>query len=217
MNELKTLLESGIEANIEKALSLAKEQGVLDTIIQPYLELNQWLQQFGRGVDEEASVEEMIHYIVVVEYLDITDKKLEKLPENIFYLMRGLITINLSNNKLSSLPDSIATLKNVRSLALTYNNLIQLNEQIGALQSLEALYLSDNKINKLPDSIGDLKALEELYLTRNPLLKLPATIHKMTSLVHLDIEDNMDDDYNIVSDEEQDRIQQSLPNCEVRF
>ena len=71
IEELKTLLESGIETNIEKALSLAKEQDLLETVAAPYLELNQWLQKFGQGAEEETSLEEIIHYIAVVQYLDI--------------------------------------------------------------------------------------------------------------------------------------------------
>ncbi|MBD3349954.1 MAG: hypothetical protein GF364_00530 [Candidatus Lokiarchaeota archaeon] len=112
-----------------------------------------------------------------VTQLGIYRKGLSSLPESIGSL-KSLTYLNLWNNNLSSLPDSIGSLKSLKELKLYNNNLSSLPDSIGSLKSLETLWLQGNKLSSLPESIGSLKSLKELNLRKNKLSSLPGTIKK---------------------------------------
>ena len=83
---------------------------------------------------------------------------------------------NLSNNKLTSLPNTFLSLLNIRVLDLSHNNLSGTLVVIDLmrLQSIEKLRLSDNKIRELPNSIVWPPSLSYLDISRNKLTSLPA-------------------------------------------
>jgi len=62
----------------------------------------------------------------------------------------------LTNNQLTSLPESIGDLSNLESLYLQFNQLTTLPESIGDLSSLTRLYLSSNQLTTLPESFCNL-------------------------------------------------------------
>ena len=57
-------------------------------------------------------------------------------------LNRHLVEIDLSGNKISSLPDELCTLASLEMLDLSSNQLSQLPAQFGTLSSLRELNLS---------------------------------------------------------------------------
>ena len=83
---------------------------------------------------------------------------------------------NLSNNKLTSLPNTFLSLLNIRVLDLSHNNLsgTLVIIDLMRLQSIEKLRLSDNKIRELPNSIVWPPSLSYLDISRNKLTSLPA-------------------------------------------
>ncbi|MGL4912344.1 MAG: hypothetical protein ACRC3Y_07920, partial [Romboutsia sp.] len=95
----------------------------------------------------------------------------------------NLTSLNLSNNSLSTLPDSIDNLSNLSSLNLSNNKLLSLPYQIGNLSSLITLDLSDNT-NFNNESLYTIKIsnkLQTLILSGNQ-------ISNLTSLAQYDIE-----------------------------
>ena len=72
--------------------------------------------------------------------------------------------LNLSNNRLEYLPDSIGELTQLKYLGLNRNLLRQLPNTIGNLASLEVLELWDNELEEVPDDIGRLQELKVLEL-----------------------------------------------------
>ncbi|MEM9274092.1 MAG: COR domain-containing protein [Cyanobacteria bacterium P01_F01_bin.143] len=104
--------------------------------------------------------------------------------------MSGLTDLNLRDNQLEILPNSIGNLFNLTKLNLWNNNLKILPESIGNLSKLTYLSLRDNQLTNLPESIGNLSRLIKLVLWKNKLKKLPATITKAEKLKDLNIRDN---------------------------
>jgi len=107
----------------------------------------------------------------------IIDNNIHTIPENFFL---GLETqkLNLSNNKLSSLPKSIGELRNLKMLNLSHNILGSLPAEIGYLKNLQELNLEHNKLSSLPRSIQLLTNLEILDLCNNKINPWPTRFIK---------------------------------------
>ena len=90
--------------------------------------------------------------------------------------------LNLRNNKLVSLPESIGNLTSLKTLSLGYNKLESLPESLGNLISLEFLFVEENNLTSIPESLGDLNSLTGVNLRENPLKEIPKSILKLKSL-----------------------------------
>lgn len=89
-------------------------------------------------------------------YYDLN--KALKQPEKVYYL-------DLSMQKLDSLPDSIHIFKNLESLDLSFNRLDSLPSSITQLEKLKFLNLSGcYELESLPEDLKKLKSLEELHI-----------------------------------------------------
>ncbi len=121
--------------------------------------------------------------------LDLSDLKLTKLPEAIASLTQ-LRTLYLDNNQLRELPEKIASLTELRELHLENNQLRKLPEEIASLTELRELYLDNNQLRELPEKIASLTKLQVLDLSDNELRELPEAITSLTKLQLLDLSDN---------------------------
>uniref|UniRef100_A0A1I7WX71 Leucine-rich repeat-containing protein 58 n=1 Tax=Heterorhabditis bacteriophora TaxID=37862 RepID=A0A1I7WX71_HETBA len=125
----------------------------------------------------------------------------------------NLISLDVSNNGLSFLPDEIGTMIYLKTLIAKNNLLEELPKTMCNLEEMEALYLSGNRIESLPPvvfnmpklrilhlggnmidclpyAIGSLSRLEILYLGGNRLRDVPATIGRLHRLSSLALCDN---------------------------
>lgn len=119
-------------------------------------------------------------------------------PAEILDLADSLEILDLSNNALTTLPDSFAQLHNLRIAFFNNNAFERLPEVLSQCPKLSMvgfkanqittvpdgalppatrwLILTDNRIPTLPDSIGQLAALQKLMLAGNQLRSLPETL-----------------------------------------
>ncbi|MEX5537456.1 leucine-rich repeat-containing protein kinase family protein [Pseudomonas syringae] len=129
---------------------------------------------------------------------------LSEFPVEIFDLADTLEVLNLSGNRLNSLPDDLCRLTRLRVLFASDNAFTHLPESIGQCQQLQIvglkanrieqvsaaalpprlrwLILTDNRIESLPDELGRRPDLQKLMLAGNRLRTLPATLaqcHKL--------------------------------------
>jgi len=92
-------------------------------------------------------------------------KKLEEFPEALQKVSGNLRNLDLSNNKITSIPRWIANFKSLKTLNLSGNQLNGLPEEIGQLVKLENLIISKNGLSgALPKSLGKLKNLKVTFL-----------------------------------------------------
>ncbi len=86
----------------------------------------------------------------------------------------GIDRIRSTDNRLTSLPDSIGRLRRLRELHLRNNHLPTLPESIGQLLELRQIDLRGNPLTHLPDAIAALPRLEKLDLRWVETLPPPA-------------------------------------------
>jgi leucine-rich repeat protein SHOC2 len=122
-------------------------------------------------------------------HLDLYQQHLTTLPDSLGNLT-DLVSLRLVDNRLTTLPDSIGNLTNLRELRLYQNQLKTLPDSITNLQQLTWLSLSLNRFTVFPEQIAELTNLIGLRLNGNQLTVLPQSITRLTNLTHLDISGN---------------------------
>lgn len=137
---------------------------------------------------------------------------LKEFPEEILTLAETLEVLDLSDNDLTELPDSIAKLKNLKIVFFARNNFTEFPEILSEFPVLSMvgfksnqirtvpenafppmlkwLILTDNKITKLPKSIGKCHLLQKCGLAGNLLKELPSEMANCLNLELLRIAAN---------------------------
>ena len=121
-------------------------------------------------------------------------ENLTTFPEEIFELADTLEILDLSHNKLSSLPKGFSKLTNLRIAFFSYNRFTHIPSFIGCEKltmlgfkanqvetfdedilplGINWLILTDNNLTQLPRSIGKLHKLQKFPLAGNQIKKLP--------------------------------------------
>ena len=123
---------------------------------------------------------------------------LDHFPPEIFGLADSLEVLNLSGNRLTTLPDELPRLRNLRILFCSHNAFTEVPAVIGHCSKLQMvgfkanrisrfpgdalppllrwLTLTDNCIESLPDEIGRCSELQKLLLAGNRLQRLPDSL-----------------------------------------
>ncbi|KAL1416128.1 hypothetical protein MTO96_006399 [Rhipicephalus appendiculatus] len=122
---------------------------------------------------------------------DHSDKSLTDLPWSLRDAVSLYETLNVSFNELATLPPEIPfRLPHLRVLDLSYNRLKSLPDSVGFLFHLEELLVPFNQLESIPDSIIYLKVLQKLDLSHNCIKQLPDNLGKVTTLAKLNVSHN---------------------------
>jgi len=115
-----------------------------------------------------------------LEYLDMTDNKLSSLPDD-FGKLKNLKILFLSNNLFTKLPTILAECPKLSMIGFR-NNQINTVAEDALPRSTRWLILTDNELTILPDSIGNLAHLQKCMLSGNQLTSLPQSMKKCHNL-----------------------------------
>ncbi|KAL3046928.1 hypothetical protein OYC64_021198 [Pagothenia borchgrevinki] len=121
--------------------------------------------------------------------LDLHDNQMSSLPSALGELQE-LHELRLSHNQLSALPVELYSLNKLCSMTLQQNRLESLPEELGQLENLTQLDLSNNLLKDLPSSLGRLTSLQKLTLSHNKLSALPDSVAQLKNLKLLDCSNN---------------------------
>ncbi len=123
-----------------------------------------------------------------VENFDLINTSVSIIPEEFWNRFDGLKSINiLWNEKLTSIPESIANLKDLEEISIVGNPLITyLPDSFCNLEKIKNLEILDCWLNSLPNEIWELLTLKTLDISWNPISKLPESIYKL-DLINLKI------------------------------
>lgn len=123
-----------------------------------------------------------------LQRISLKECDLDNLPIRMGNSVPQLEQLFLDHNRLSSLPQSIEHLENLRDLGLTANNFAVFPVQIGRLTKLQILSLQNNKLEIVPPCIGYCKAMKGIYLTRNPLRSISLAVGMLQDLRSLTLD-----------------------------
>ncbi len=124
-----------------------------------------------------------------VTELKLSDLSLTSLPESICQLV-NLKSLHLGRNKLTKLPNFISQLTNLEELSLQQNQLRMVPPELGQLANLKVLSLDRNQLRMVPPELGQLANLKVLSLDRNQLRMVPPELGQLANLTRLDLSQN---------------------------
>ncbi len=132
--------------------------------------------------------EEILTLSETLEYLDLSDNQLTELPDSIAQLEQ-LKIIFFARNSFTVFPEILMTFP-VLSMIGFKSNYIHTVPENAFPPRLRWLVLTDNKIKKLPKSIGDCSLLQKCALAGNLLEELPVEMANCSNLELLRISSN---------------------------
>ncbi|WP_135443273.1 leucine-rich repeat-containing protein kinase family protein [Vibrio tasmaniensis] len=115
-----------------------------------------------------------------LEVLDLYGNQLSSLPDELSQLT-NLRIIFASNNLFTHLPDVLGTLPKLEMVGFKSNQIKTVSEQSLPAQ-LRWLILTDNAIEVLPHSLGERPRLQKLALAGNKIRVLPESMEKLSNL-----------------------------------
>ncbi|RWS25665.1 leucine-rich repeat-containing protein 57-like isoform X2 [Leptotrombidium deliense] len=120
----------------------------------------------------------------------LTKANLNEFPKDIVRLKSNIRSVDLSVNKLRSVPAFVGQFSCLRHLSLNNNRINEIAPEIGTLSKLETLSLNSNQLVSLPSSISQLKNLRNVSLSDNKLRSFPTVFCDLTHLDFLDLSRN---------------------------
>ena len=118
--------------------------------------------------------------------LNLSDMKLTSLPESLGQLTQ-LQTLVLSSNQLKSLPEWLSQFKHLETLDLFCNDITVLPDWIGKLTKLRTLDLHCAHVKYLPESLADLTQLRKLEIGYSRLEEVPEWLGRLSQLESLSL------------------------------
>lgn len=105
--------------------------------------------------------------LVVGKTLDLSNQGLDKLPQSVL-TKTDIEKLDISNNNITgALPAEIRHLQKLKILDASNNKMTGVPAEVGQLSNLEVLDLSNNQLTGLPYELGNLKKLKLLNLSGN--------------------------------------------------
>ncbi|NXA07166.1 PIDD1 protein, partial [Sapayoa aenigma] len=123
-------------------------------------------------------------------HLDLSFNRLSTLPTCILHLS-SLRELLVSHNSLMALPEDFGCLSKLTFFSAMKNQLKGLPQSIGELSMLQTLDLSENALELLPEEVGNLHNCTELYLSGNHLSSIPDSLANLKSLRQLHLHSNL--------------------------
>lgn len=124
-----------------------------------------------------------------LKMVDLSNNKIRSLPSELL-LLTNLVSLNIKGNVLEALPEDVGSRGDkLRKGFVGAPNIRLANTMSWSnLSNLQDLIVSENKLRRLPDNIGSCSNLRNLQIIGNQLCEIPASFANLTSLESLNFE-----------------------------
>ncbi|MCA0369938.1 MAG: leucine-rich repeat domain-containing protein [Proteobacteria bacterium] len=140
-----------------------------------------WVAKLNLCNNNLQSLDMDMGFFPCLEVLDLEQNKITKMPNSIGRCAH-LRSLDLSSNRLGSLPDSLTSCKALIQIHLSNNAFTEFPNVLCGLRNLIVLNMNQNNLVALPQALGDLTSLEELYMSQCGLAALPSSLGQLKQL-----------------------------------
>jgi Leucine-rich repeat (LRR) protein len=169
---------------LDIAVREAKQSGAINLSSRNLEEFPQEIAQFS-----DLRIEGNWWEALDLQRVDLSHNRIQSIPANL--ASQGHLTIlRMSNNLLTSLPGELFTLQTLKLVDFSFNHLSTLPESLTNCVSLVEILLRNNQIRELPYDFGNLVGLEILDISENELTSLPRSCTNLLTLKKLDVSSN---------------------------
>ena len=181
-----------------KKIIMAKSQSELEILSLTSAGLNPASTKQVSKLREKLMITEKKDYPIITSFpstlkiLKIIDINLKLFDKRILALSH-LVMLELTENCISTIPDSFESLSNLKELNLSKNEINILPMKFfhcPTIRCLLLLDLSGNQLKFLPNAISNLSTLKTLNMANNDLSKIGLTLGKMSQLKRLELKGN---------------------------
>lgn len=135
-----------------------------------------------------ATLPDWIDQLSSLRILFLSYNRFTEIPE-VVGRCRSLRMLGMRNNQIEHIPTH-ALPNSLRWLTLTNNYISSLPESIGTLPGLQKLLLAGNRLSNLPTSLKDLNSLELIRLSANTFETFPEWLFEIPSLAWIALAGN---------------------------
>jgi len=197
---LKNMLKIQFDGNI--LTSLVTEMGLMESLLQFSATSNQisiipteigmmkGLLTLKLGENQISRIPTEIGSLTNLSEIIISNNKISRIPTEIGSLSEKLQKLWIFGNNLTSFPNELYMLSNLRDLYYGANDIPIMATELGLLTSLQYLQFSDTLVSTIPSEIGLLTNLKEFYSSRNKVSSIPSEFGSLTSMRYLYFSDN---------------------------
>ena len=118
---------------------------------------------------------------------EVKTSVLEKFEGNIW---PNLNLLDLSQNKIHSLPKFICRCHNLNKLTLDDNELVNLPNDFGEMEGLAVLSMKKNQFEEVPGTLIDLPNIRQIDMTENKVGEIPEEINTNAKFKKLVLKNN---------------------------
>ncbi|XP_026287619.1 leucine-rich repeat-containing protein 40 [Frankliniella occidentalis] len=123
--------------------------------------------------------------------LNLSDNRLSCIPEGVLGACKKLHYIDLQQNALCALPDDLAELTHLREINFAYNKFSELPRVLGSMPGLEIINARDNKVSVIDALLlATVPRLAVLDLANNDINQVPPELGLLSGLRSLSLEGN---------------------------
>lgn len=126
-----------------------------------------------------------------VRIVELYRNKLSDVPSGLTTLAPIITDLNVSKNRLRSIPDFICTFQYLNILNIAGNELSALPENLSNLENLKEIVMSNNLFRKIPDCVYSVRSLEVLMACDNQITNINVEgLKKLPRLMKLGLANN---------------------------
>ena len=130
-----------------------------------------------------------------LESLQLGFNKLVTFPLAVCVLAETLVTLNISCNAITHLPEELGQLSQLKQLIVRENKLVNIPKSIGNLTKLQLFDAAKNRLEVIPNEFCRCKSILRLDLEQNRIRMLPWDFDRLSSIQILRLRDNPVPDY----------------------